>query len=91
MAQRMSPNILKIQTSFFMLNRTKNGIKHDPFKHLCKKNNFQAFPISQNILSKIGFSSNQSFSAVFIINGGKIQKPCIQKVYLGFLFTDPTK
>jgi hypothetical protein len=32
------------------------------------KNNFQALPISQDIISKIGFSWNRSFCAVFIIN-----------------------
>jgi hypothetical protein len=58
-----------------------------------EENNFQALPISQyhikNCLSFIGYR----FSAVFIINnliGGTIQEPRIQKVYLGFLSTDPT-
>jgi hypothetical protein len=30
-------------------------------------------------------------SSIISMLGGKIQEPCIQKVYLGFLKTDPTK
>jgi hypothetical protein len=36
--------------------------------NLWRKNNFQALPITQNIISKNGISWIQSFSAVFIIN-----------------------
>jgi hypothetical protein len=64
--------------------------KMTPFMNLWKKNNFQALPISQNIISKIGFSWNQSFFCCSML-GGTIQEPSIQKVYLGFLLTDPTK
>jgi hypothetical protein len=71
----MSPNILKIQfskTFFFSLIEQKNRFDASMvfmvFKNLWKKNNFKALPISQKIISKIGFHGINRFSAVFIIN-----------------------
>jgi hypothetical protein len=61
-----------------------------------RKINSKHFQLVRLSYQKLDYHGISRFSAVFVIIiismlGGTIQEPWIQKVYLGFLLTDPTK